>query len=46
VDTKVVTDFTQTHIAQMLGYLNITQLDTGLLLNFSQALNQTRITVG
>ena len=34
VDTKVVSDFNTSHVAQMLGYLNITDLDTGLLLNF------------
>lgn len=34
VDTKVVTAFTPDHIAQMLGYLNITGLPLGLLLNF------------
>jgi GxxExxY protein len=37
VDTKVVTAFTESHIAQMLGYLNITGLKTGLLLNFKYA---------
>jgi GxxExxY protein len=34
VDAKVVTAFTPDHIAQMLGYLNITGLPLGLLLNF------------
>jgi GxxExxY protein len=34
VDTKVVTAFNESHIAQMLGYLNITDLKTALLLNF------------
>jgi len=34
VDPKVVTCFTDTHVAQMLGYLNITGLDLALLLNF------------
>lgn len=34
VDPKVVTAFNDTHIAQMLGYLNITGLKTALLLNF------------
>ena len=34
VDTKVVTAFTSDHIAQMLGYFNITGLAPGLLLNF------------
>ena len=34
VDAKVVTAFTADHVAQMLGYLNITGLPLGLLLNF------------
>ena len=34
VDPKVVTAFNDTHVAQMLGYLNITGLKTALLLNF------------
>lgn len=34
VDTKVVTGFNDSHLAQMLGYLNITGLKTALLLNF------------
>ena len=34
VDAKVVTTFTPDHVAQMLGYLNITGLPLGLLLNF------------
>ena len=37
VDAKVVTGFNGSHIAQMLGYLNITVLKTGLLLNFKYA---------
>jgi GxxExxY protein len=37
VDTKVVTSFIDTHLAQMIGYLNITGLELGLLLNFKQA---------
>lgn len=37
VDPKVVTAFTDTHISQMLGYLNITNLSTALLLNFKNA---------
>jgi GxxExxY protein len=37
VDPKVVTTFTDTHISQMLGYLNITRLKTALLLNFKYA---------
>ena len=34
VDPKVVSDFNESHIAQMLGYLSITGLHTALLLNF------------
>ncbi len=34
VDAKFVTAFAPDHIAQMLGYLNITGLPLGLLLNF------------
>lgn len=34
VDPKVVTAFNETHIAQMLGCLNITGLELALLLNF------------
>ncbi len=37
VDPKVVAAFTDTHLAQMLGYLNITGLKTALLLNFKYA---------
>ncbi len=37
VDPKVVTAFTETHVAQMLGYLNITGLPLALLLNFKNA---------
>ncbi|MEO8615783.1 MAG: GxxExxY protein [Luteolibacter sp.] len=37
VDPKVVTDFNDNHLAQMLGYLNITGLKTALLLNFKHA---------
>ena len=37
VDPKVVTAFNETHLAQMLGYLNITGLKTALLLNFKNA---------
>ena len=36
-DPKVVTDFSETHIAQMLGYLSITGLQVALLLNFKYA---------
>ncbi len=34
VDPKVVTAFTDSHIAQMTGYLAITNLQLALLLNF------------
>jgi hypothetical protein len=37
VDPKVVLAFTDSHVAQMLGYLNITRLRTALLLNFKNA---------
>ena len=37
VDPKVVTAFNDTHLAQMLGYLNITQLNLALLINFKHA---------
>ncbi len=37
VDGKVVSAFNDTHAAQMIGYLNITKLRLGLLLNFKQA---------
>ena len=37
VDPKVVSDFNDNHVAQMLGYLNITGLKTALLLNFKYA---------
>ncbi|OAI56009.1 hypothetical protein AYO49_04975 [Verrucomicrobiaceae bacterium SCGC AG-212-N21] len=37
VDAKVVTAFSDSHIAQMIGYLNITGLKTALLLNFKHA---------
>src|ERR1700722_5893101 len=36
-DPKVVTAFNDTHVAQMLGYLNITGLSVALLLNFKNA---------
>ena len=36
-DPKVVTAFNDSHLAQMLGYLNITNLQVALLLNFKQA---------
>ena len=37
VDPKVVKAFSDTHIAQMIGYLNITRLELALLLNFKNA---------
>jgi GxxExxY protein len=37
VDTKVVSAFNETHVAQMLGYLSITGMDLALLLNFKNA---------
>ena len=37
VDPKVVSCFTETHIAQMIGYLNKTRLDLALLLNFKNS---------
>ena len=37
VDTKVVASFNQSHVAQMVGYLAITGLDLGLLVNFKYA---------
>src|SRR5437867_9759845 len=36
-DPKVVSAFNDTHIAQMLGYLNITGSEVALLLNFKEA---------
>ena len=36
-DPKVVAGFNDTHIAQMLGYLNVTDLEVALLLNFKEA---------
>lgn len=33
-DPKVVSAFTDTHLAQMVGYLNITNLQLAILLNF------------
>jgi GxxExxY protein len=37
VDPKVVSAFSDTHVAQMIGYLNITNLELALLLNFKNA---------
>jgi GxxExxY protein len=36
-DTKVVSAFTETHSAKMIGYLAITELKVALLLNFRYA---------
>ena len=37
VDCKVVTTFSDTHVAQMLGYLSITGFQLAILLNFKNA---------
>jgi GxxExxY protein len=37
VDPKVASCFTETHVAQMIGYLNVTRLQLALLLNFKNA---------
>jgi GxxExxY protein len=37
VDPKVVSCFTETHVAQMIGYLNITSLGLAMLINFKNA---------
>ncbi|MEO6971560.1 MAG: GxxExxY protein [Chthoniobacterales bacterium] len=37
VDPKVVLAFNETHVAQMIGYLNSTGLQLALLLNFKNA---------
>ena len=37
VDPKVVACFTETHVAQMIGYLGITGLDLAILINFKNA---------
>jgi GxxExxY protein len=37
VDPKVVRNFDENHVAQMIGYLNITGLKLALLLNFTFA---------
>ena len=37
VEPKVVACFSETHVAQMIGYLNITGLDLALLINFKNA---------
>ena len=46
-DPKVASAFTETHIAQMLGYLNITELEVALLVNFKESkLNWKRVVRG
>jgi GxxExxY protein len=46
VDTKVVDEFNDEHLSQMIGYLKITGLKVELLLNFKHAsLKIKRITV-
>lgn len=37
VDPKVATCFTESHVAQMMGYLAITNLQLAILLNFKSA---------
>jgi GxxExxY protein len=47
VDPKVVLAFNETHVAQMIGYLNITGLKVALLLNFKEAkLTWKRVVTG
>jgi GxxExxY protein len=36
-DLKIVSCFAETHVAQMIGYLNITRLDLAILINFKSA---------
>ena len=44
IDPKVVRAFDDTHVAQMIGYLNITGVELALLLNFKNArLNWKRV---
>jgi GxxExxY protein len=46
-DPKVTTAFNDAHVAQMLGYLNVTGLEVALLLNFKHAsLQWKRVVVG
>ena len=46
-DPKVVSAFNETHVAQMLGYLNITGLEVALLLNFKESkLTWKRVVAG
>ena len=37
VDAKVVTSFVDKHVAQMIGYLSITELSLAILVNFHDA---------
>jgi len=37
VDPKVVTDFNDTHVAQMMGYLAITGFNLAILINFKHS---------
>jgi GxxExxY protein len=37
VDPKVVACFTETHVAQMIGYLNIASINLAILINFKNA---------
>lgn len=46
VDGKVVSAFTDAHIAQMIGYLSITKLKLALLLNFKHATLQWKRVAG
>jgi GxxExxY protein len=45
-DPKLVSAFNDTHIAQMLGYLNITGLEVALLLNFKESTLHWKRVVG
>lgn len=42
VETKVVSSFSDTQVAQMLGYLNIAGLEVALLLTFKHIRLQWR----
>jgi GxxExxY protein len=37
VDVNVVTDLNEPHVAQMIGYLNILELNVGRLINFKNS---------
>ena len=46
-DPKVASAFSETHLSQMLGYLNITGLEVAILLNFKDAkLTWKRVVTG